>query len=148
MFRVGDRTLPGKLIRFLAVLASTLTVALAGDRSVTTSGRADLAGGEDKIDVREHVVDAVRVMFDAASVHYHRCLRAAVKSRSFDNFGCGHTADLRRDVWRITRGHLECCFPIVCARTDESVIDEVFLNEDVQYSVRKRDVSARLELQM
>src|SRR5690348_6884167 len=105
MFRVGDRTLPGKLILFLAVLASTLTVALTGDCSVTTAGRADLAGREDEIDVREHVVDAVRVMFDAASVHQHGCFGAAVQSSSFDDLVCGHTADLRDDVRRIMRGY-------------------------------------------
>ena len=58
----------GKLVRFLTVLASTLTVALTRDRSVTTAGCTYLAGSQNQIDVRQHVVDAVSVMLNAASM--------------------------------------------------------------------------------
>src|SRR5690349_13747123 len=99
MFRVQDRPLSRKLIRLLTVFASTLTIALAGDRSVTTTWRADLSGGQDEIDISEHVVDAVRVMLDAARVHHHRGFRAAIESSRLDDFVCGHTANLRGKVW-------------------------------------------------
>src|SRR6185369_5659390 len=98
MFRIQDRTLPRKWICFLAVLASTLTVALARDGSIPTAGCAYLAGSEDQIDVSQHVVDAVRVMFDAARVHHHCCLRASIQSSGFDDLVCRYTADLRGDV--------------------------------------------------
>src|SRR6185369_18022405 len=115
MFGVQDRTLSGKLISLLTVFASTLSVTLARDRSITATRRAYLAGSQDQIDVSQHIVDAVRVMLDAASVHHHRCFRAAVKACSFDNLVCGHTADLRGDVGRISRGQLESCLPVVRA---------------------------------
>src|SRR5262245_35329930 len=115
MFRVRDQTLSGKLVRFLTVLASALTVALACDCPVTTTRRPDLAGSEHEIDVRQHVVDAVSVMFDTASMHHHRGLRSSIESGCFDDLFCRHTADLRSDVRRIPRCQLKCYFPVVRA---------------------------------
>ena len=76
---IEHRALTGQLVCLLPVLAPALAVALAGDRSVAAPRRADLAGGEDKVDVGEDVVDAVGVVLDAARVHDHACLRAAVE---------------------------------------------------------------------
>src|SRR5215207_7134470 len=115
MFGIRDRTLSGKLIRFLTMLASALTVALAGDRSVATTGCADLARCQYKIDVSQHVVDAVGVMFDAASVHHHAGLCAPVQPSSVHDLLCRHTADLRRNVRRIARGEFARWLPIVGA---------------------------------
>ena len=79
MFRIRNRTLSGKLIGLLSVLASALPVALAGDRSVTTTRRADFSRRQHEIDIRQHVVDAVGVMLNAARVHDHGSLRPPVE---------------------------------------------------------------------
>ena len=78
MFGIRDRTLTGKLIRFLTVLATTLAVALSGDGSVTAARCSNLPGCQHEIDVRENVVDAIGVMFYAAGVHHHGGLGATV----------------------------------------------------------------------
>src|SRR5215213_365321 len=148
MFRIRDQTLSGKLVRFLTVLASTLAVALARDRSVATTRRTNLARSEYEIDVRQHVIDAVRVMFDAARVHHHPGLRSSIEPSRINDLLCGHTADLRSDIRRIPRYQLECCLPVVRACIDEGVIDEILFDQHIQHSIRERDVSSGLELKM
>src|SRR5215204_6222886 len=148
MFRIQDRTLAGKLIRFLTMLASALAVTLAGDRAVTAAGRAYVACSQNQVDVGEDVIDTVRVMFNAASMHQYGCFRAAVESSSVDDFLCGHTAELCGDIRRIARSQFARCFPVVSARIDESLIDEILFDEDMQYSIREGDIGAGLELKM
>src|SRR5436190_3043764 len=81
MFGIGNRTLTRKLIGFLSVLAPTLAVALAGDGAVAATRRADFSRCQHQIYVSQDIVDAVGVMFDAASMHHHRGLGAAIHAR-------------------------------------------------------------------
>ena len=76
------------------MFTTTLPVALSGDRAVATSGCAYLPSGQDEIDVREHVVDAVRVVFDATSMHNHACTCATINERGLDDLLCGHACNL------------------------------------------------------
>ena len=76
------------------MLATALPVALASDRAVATSGRANASRGQYKIDIRKHVIYAVRVMLDAARVQYHRGLGLTVESRSSQNLFCRNAGDL------------------------------------------------------
>ena len=71
MFGVVDVAPAGELVATLAVLATALTVALAGDGAVAAAGPADAARRQYKIDVTENILDALRVMLDAASVEQH-----------------------------------------------------------------------------
>src|SRR4029079_12509282 len=98
---------------------------LSGYGSVTATGRANLSGRKHEVDVRENVIDTVRVMFDSACMHDHRGLRAAIESSSFDNAVCGHTADLRRDIRRVAHREVAGRLPVVRAGSDEILIDEV-----------------------
>ena len=68
MFRLGDVASAGELIALLTVLASALTVALAGDRRIAAAGPADAPRSENHVDRPEDVLDAVAVMLDAARV--------------------------------------------------------------------------------
>src|SRR5204863_3249810 len=61
MFGVRNRTLTWKLIRFLTVLATALAVALSGYGSVTAARCSNLSSREYQVDIREDVVDAIRV---------------------------------------------------------------------------------------
>ena len=82
MFRILDVARARQLIAALAVFASALTVALAGDGSVAAAGLADASGCQHEIDVGETVLDALGVMLDASRVQQHGGL-----GRSPD-FGC------------------------------------------------------------
>ena len=75
--------MPGKLIALLAVLAAALAVALAGDHHAAGALAAEVAGGEEQVDHREAVLDALRVVLDAARVEPHRAVGAADPVRGF-----------------------------------------------------------------
>ena len=68
MLRVGQIAPAGKLVTLLAMLASALTIGLAGNRGISAAFAANAAGGEHDVDRAEHVLDAVALMFDAARV--------------------------------------------------------------------------------
>ncbi len=68
VLRVLDVAAAGQLIALLAVFASALAVALAGDGGVAAALAADAAGRQHHVDGAETVLDAVRVMLDAAGV--------------------------------------------------------------------------------
>src|SRR5690606_14256537 len=57
-----------QLVALLSVLATTLAVGLADDRAVAGVRSADPARGQDQVDAAEGVLDAVRVVLDAAGV--------------------------------------------------------------------------------
>ena len=130
------------------MFASALPVTLARDRSVAATRRADLPGRQDQIDVRQNVVDSVGVMLDAARVHHHCCLCAAIHSGRLNDFLSRHAADLRGNIRRVTQRDFTRRRPIIRARVYECLIDQALLNQNVQHSVRHRDVSAGLQLQM
>ena len=69
--------MPGQLIAFLPVLAAALPVALAGDHHAAGAFAAEVAGREEQVEHREAVLDAFRVMLDAARVDAHRAIGLA-----------------------------------------------------------------------
>ncbi len=75
-------------------------------------------------------------------------LRATVQPRGLHDLFRRHAADLRSDIRRVAHRQLSCCFPVVRARIDEVLIDQVLFDQDVQHTVRKRDIGAGLQLQM
>ena len=79
MLGIVDGACTRQLLGLLPVLTSALPVALARDRSVTAARIAYLARRENNIYVREDVIDAIRMMLDAAGVHDHARLGPTVK---------------------------------------------------------------------
>ena len=74
---IGDRALAGELVALLAVLAAALAVALAGDHDAARALAADVAGGQAQVDHGEAVLDALRLVLDAAGVQRHRAVGLA-----------------------------------------------------------------------
>src|SRR5579875_1898405 len=68
VLRFGDVASAGQLIALLAMFASALAVALAGDGGVATAWPTDAARSKDHVDGAQHVLDAVCVMLDTARV--------------------------------------------------------------------------------
>src|SRR5690606_24492753 len=68
MFRIVEITLAGELVALLPVLAAPLTVRLAGDRCIPASFTADAPGSEDDVDRPQHVLHAVAVVLNSASM--------------------------------------------------------------------------------
>jgi hypothetical protein len=66
MFRVADVAGAGKLIAFLPVLASALSVGLAGDGGIAATFATDAARGQHHIDCAQTILHPVAVMFDSA----------------------------------------------------------------------------------
>ena len=65
---VVDAAIPGKLIGFLPVLASALSVALARDRPKPAEWPADLAERQCEVEIRQRVVDALRLLLRPRAV--------------------------------------------------------------------------------
>ncbi len=71
MLWVRDITVARQLVTLVAVLASALAVALAGNGRHAAAGFAELAGREPKVDGGEHVVHTFGVLLDASGVQHH-----------------------------------------------------------------------------
>src|SRR5262249_39234897 len=67
-FGVADRALAGELVALLAVLTTTLPVALAGNHGAARTLAAQVAEGKAKINHREAVLYAFGMMLQAAGV--------------------------------------------------------------------------------
>src|SRR6185436_2029596 len=130
------------------MLASALTVALSGYRAVATSWSADTAGRQDEIDVGQDIVDTVRMMFDSASMQKHRGFCATIESRCLNNPIRRHACNLSSDLRGVAHHPCLRLLPIVCAQIDEVLVDQLFLDQDVQHSIREGDISSRFQLQM
>src|SRR5215813_13041162 len=128
------------------MFASALSISLARDRSVAASRLTNTAGSQHKVDIREYVVDAVRVVFDPASMQDHRCFGAAIDLRSLHDFFGRHAGNLGSNLWRIFSCESFRFFPAVRARANERLVNEVFLNQDVKDSVCESDICSRLQL--
>src|SRR6185503_3015866 len=113
MLGICDRTLTWQLICLLTVLASSLSIPLTGDGSVTATRLADTSGCEDQIDVRQDIVHAVRMMFNATRMQNYRRLCSPVKLRSLDDLTCRHAGDLGCDLRRVFRNQTLRFFPII-----------------------------------
>src|SRR5690349_21978234 len=122
------------------MLATALTVPLSGYGAVAPAWRADLSAREYEVDIGEHIVNAVRVMFDATCVHHHRGLRAAIKSRSLDYLVSRNSADFCCDRGRISHRDFARQLPVVGTRIDELLIDEVLFDQYMEHSISERDV--------
>src|SRR6266568_287596 len=68
--RIGERTLTGKLVALLPVLASTLSVSLAGNHRGSSALAAYVPGGESDVEHCETVFYTLGLMLQAPSVHY------------------------------------------------------------------------------
>jgi hypothetical protein len=94
-FEIADGSLAGKLITLLSVLASALAIALTGDHRAARSFTSDIAGGQTKVDERKAILDALRLVLDAAGVKYDGASSFGEKLRcAFDGFGW-HSGFLR-----------------------------------------------------
>src|SRR3546814_15227504 len=75
---IGEVAHAGELVALLAVLATALTVALAGDRAVAGARAADVARGQAQVDGRHRVAGAHHLVLHPACVADHRLVGPAV----------------------------------------------------------------------
>ena len=148
MFGIQHRALARKLIRLLSVLAPALPIPLPGDRPVAAAWCADLSTRKDKVDVGEHVVNAVRVMLDATRMHDHSSSGAPVQSSGLDNLFGGHSSNLGGNLRRVTQDELSRFIPAIGAPGYERLVGQTLLNHDVEHSVCEGDICAGPELQV
>ncbi len=140
---VGDVTVAGQLVALVAVLATTLAVALPGDRRHPATGFAELAGGEPEVDRGEDVVDPFGVLLDPAGVQHHPGRGRAPQLCSF--------LDPRRrdpgDAGRPGRCHVShgCCGVVEVdgVVVDEVVVEPVAFDQHMEHSAEQRRVGAR-----
>src|SRR5581483_12138752 len=66
---VLERTLAGKLIAFLSVLAAALAVTLPRDHGASGALAADIAGGKAEVDQSLAVLNSLGMVLDASGVH-------------------------------------------------------------------------------
>ena len=71
-----------------------LPIALPCDCPVAATRRAYLSRSQHKVDIRQDVVDPVRVVLNAARMHDHSGFRAAIESRGLYDLLCGHACNL------------------------------------------------------
>src|SRR5690349_20117184 len=69
--RICNRTSSGELVALLSVLASALTVALAGDHHAAGCFASEISGRKKEVHHGEAVLDAFRMVFDTAGVDSH-----------------------------------------------------------------------------
>src|SRR4030095_3250407 len=146
MLGIRDRTLTWKLVRLLSVFASALSISLAGDGAVATSWRADTSGRKHEVDIRQHVVDAVRVVLNSPGVKHHRRLRVAVEACGLHNFFGGNASNFGRNLRCVLSCESLRVLPTIRAGVDERFVDQFFFNQDVQQTIGKRYVGTELEL--
>src|SRR5215470_1128097 len=91
---VVDAAIPRQLIGLLAVLASTLAVALARHAAVPTERTTDCTQCESDVDVRKRVVDTLRLLLRPTRSQNHGMRRASQQPRCFDDGCLRHTGDL------------------------------------------------------
>ncbi len=145
MLRVGDVAAAGELIALLAVLASALAVALAGDGGVAAAGPPDAAGGEDHVDRTEDVLYAVAVVLDAARVQQKAAPRRAPPLRRLPDRALGDARHFRRAPRRPVADVLGDLVETDGVFRDEIVIEPVVLDHQVEDAVEQGDVAARLD---
>src|SRR5262249_32679331 len=125
--------------------APALAVALSGDGGIAAALAPDAPGSQHDVDCAEDVLDAMRVMLDAAR------MQEEARFRRSPNFGClpdralGDAGDFRR-----ARGS-----PLVDVRgdgietngvvVDEVMIEPVVLDHQAQNAVKKGDVAPGLD---
>src|SRR6185437_2137203 len=147
LFQNIDVAVAGKLTRLLADLAATLSVALPGDHHGAAAELAQLTARQRKIDACEAVVDPVRAVLDAASVHHDGARSTAEHLRRHDDSTRRYTGDplgkLRR-VWVDDGLHLVPVARTVC---DVLFVGETFRDDVPQHRVEDCDICTRTKRQ-
>ena len=132
-----------QLIAFLSLLARALAVALAGDHRVAAAFAPDAARGHHQVDGGHAVLDALRVVLDAAGVQQEAGLgRPPHFGRAHDHRG-GHARDGRRVFRGVALDDGLDGVPAGGMRRDELAVDPAALHHDVQHAVEDADVAAR-----
>ena len=135
---VGDRALARELVALLAVLAAALAVALAGDHHAARALAADVAGGERQVDDGEDVLDALRLVLDAARVQRHRAVRLAEPARGLlDRLG-RHAGHLRRPPRIVGLDRRGDGVEAGRVRVDERAVLEAVAQDDVEDAHQER----------
>ena len=148
MIGIADVAPARQLIALLPVLATALPVGLTDDRAVAALRLADPARREHQVDRAEAVLDAVRVMFDAAGVKEEARLRRApplgrLHQRPLRH--AGHVRGPRQRPLPAVVGHL---LEPDGVRVDERVVEPVALDHDLQHAGEEGGVAARLHRQI
>ena len=139
---VRDVAVAGELVALVAVLASALAVALAGDRRHAAAGLAELAGGEAEVDRGKDVVDAFGLLLDAAGVQQHPGRRGAPPLGGLLDARRRHAGDVRRPCGVISPTAAAACVEVDRVRVDELVIEPVVRDELVEHGAEQRRVRA------
>ena len=142
--RVFNVTGSRQLIAALAVLSSSLSVALAGDRAVSGSGLSDTASGQHEVDIRQTVFNTFDLVFDAARMKQHGSFCRTPDFRSADDARSGNTGDGLRDLRRIVFHQTAHMIEAFGMPIDEFLIDPAAFDHHVQDSVGECAVPAWL----
>src|SRR5262245_34049452 len=119
MRRILDVARARQLVAALSVFPPALAVSLTGDCPVAGSRLPDASGCEHEVDVRETVLDALRVMFHAACMQEHGRFGLSPDLRGFDDTGCGNACDRFGESRRVFRDY----FPDLI-ESQRMVVDE------------------------
>src|SRR5690606_38544183 len=107
---------------------------------VAASFAADAPGRKDEIERRETVLDALRVMLDAARVEEEARPRGSPDLGGTDDELRGNAGDLRGVLRRVLPHRLFDGVPPMCALGDEGAIDPAALDHHVKHAVQDADV--------
>ena len=112
------------------------------------AGLADLAGRERQRDQAARIVGAVNVLGDAHAPEDDRRLRCRVQPRDFADGLRVDAADRRHQLRRELLHVLGERFVAGSAVADERLVDQAFLDDDVQHRVEQRHVGVGIELEV
>ena len=148
VFGVFDVAHTGKLVALLAVFAAALAVGLSGDGAVAAALAADAPGGQYHVDRPEHVLHALAVMLDAASVHQKTGFGGAPPLGGLANgrlADAGHFGGAPRRPLLDVFGHLVETAGVIA---DEGVIEPVVLDHQMKDAVEQGHVATGLDGQI
>ena len=107
-----------------------------------------MAKGKHKIDERQNVVDALALLFRAASGQEHGRVGFAENFGSLGQQSCWYSRNPFDPIWPIFRDSTFDPLEISGAQRNKFVIDQTALDRYVQQAVRERGVGPRRELQV
>ena len=148
VFGIFDVPVARELIALVAVLASALAVALAGDRGVAAVRLADAPGGKHEVDAGQNVLDALALVLDPARMQQKTGLGRSPPFRGLQDFLLRDTGGALGPFEVVGFDRLLRLLKTTRVVGDEIVVEPVVLDELMQDRAVKRGIAARPDRQM